>query len=225
MKPANFLHLFIIILLLSFTVSEHATYQQNIEQHHYDLRVRVSHLQRYGGKSDETKAEIAAIQQELKDTKNFHQDNFSITSYKVLVVLGLFLIALFQFIAYFRIDFSDEADIVPANNYQRKTWLLSFFMLLVTAVWIWYFRGSPEWAFLTYVVAIFALVRSLMLATELRLITKKRGTPLYKGVTLVTTFVLYFNFLGMALLYVTVYIEQSQAITGAIVEWIREVFQ
>lgn len=120
MKPANFLHLFIIILLLSFTISEHATYQQNIEQHHYDLRVRVSHLQRYGGKSEETKAEIAAIQQELKDTKNFHQDNFSMTSYKVLVVLGLFLIALFQFIAYFRIDFSDEADIVPANNYHAK---------------------------------------------------------------------------------------------------------
>jgi cytochrome bd-type quinol oxidase subunit 2 len=225
MKPANFLHLFIIILLLSFTISEHATYQQNIEQHHYDLRVRVSHLQRYGGKSEETKAEIAAIQQELKDTKNFHQDNFSMTSYKVLVVLGLFLIALFQFIAYFRIDFSDEADIVPANNYQRKTWLLSFFMLLVTAVWIWYFRGSPEWAFVTYIASVFALVRSLMLATELRLITKKRGTPLYKGVTLLTTFVVYFNFLGMALIYVTVYIEQSQAITAAFVQWIREVFQ
>jgi cytochrome bd-type quinol oxidase subunit 2 len=225
MKPANFLHLFIIILLLSFTISEHSTYQQNIEQHHYDLRVRVSHLQRYGGKSEETKAEIAAIQQELKDTKNFHQDNFSMTSYKVLVVLGLFLIALFQFIAYFRIDFSDEADIVPANNYQRKTWLLSFFMLLVTAVWIWYFRGSPEWAFVTYIASVFALVRSLMLATELRLITKKRGTPLYKGVTLLTTFVVYFNFLGMALIYVTVYIEQSQAITAAFVQWIREVFQ
>jgi cytochrome bd-type quinol oxidase subunit 2 len=147
------------------------------------------------------------------------------TSYKVLVVLGLFLIALFQFIAYFRIDFSDEADIVPANNYQRKTWLLSFFMLLVTAVWIWYFRGSPEWAFVTYIASVFALVRSLMLATELRLITKKRGTPLYKGVTLLTTFVVYFNFLGMALIYVTVYIEQSQVITAAFVQWIREVFQ
>lgn len=224
MKPANFLHLFIVILLLGFTASEHSSYQVNIEQQHYDMRVRVSHLQRYGGKSESVKSEIEYLKKELANTKNLNQENFTITSYKVLVILLVFLIAVFQFMAYFHIDFSDEGDIVPATNYQRKTWLLSFLMLLITAAWILYFRGSTEWAVVAYIGAIFSLVRSLMLATELRLITKKRGTPLYKGVTFVTALVLYFNFIGMAVVYFAIYVEQSQAITVALVKWILEVF-
>lgn len=201
MKPANFIHLFVIILLLSFTANEHSNFVENMEAKYYKQRVELSHLQRYSAKTDEGKARIKELKAQMAEKKNIAALNSRITSYKVLAILPLVLIALYQFMLYFKIDFKDPDDVLVATNYQRKTWLLCFVMFMVVSFWCFYFRLSEIWAAIAYLAGVGCLVRSLMLATELRLITKKQGNKAFAVTTIATTVVLYFNFMVLGLLY------------------------
>lgn len=220
MNLANLLHLFVIILLLSFTANENNKFAENVEIEHYNIRVELSHLQRYAHenpKDEEAKAKIAQLKRDLLTDKELHMRNFNITAIKMVVVLFFFLLALLLFIQYFRIDFSDPSDILRSTNYRRKTWLLNFVLFFTVSFWCLYFRNNQTWAAISYLVAIGALVRSLFLATELQLISKKAGGTEFKFTTIFTAFILYFNLLLLGGMY------YASVIAGVnIITWLIE---
>jgi hypothetical protein len=201
MKPANFLHMFALILLIGFTFNEQANLKANYEKRMYHFKVQKSRTSHYAGKTEAGKAQLTQVQELMDKTTEEYKFMNSLTGYKALFIVFWFMIALWQFVRYFKIDFSDNTDILVSTNYQRKTWLLSFFLFFILAAWSLYIRGSFPFAVAFYLVAVASLVRSLMLATELGLITKKRGTPAFAAVTTVTSVILYFNFLLLAGFY------------------------
>jgi hypothetical protein len=217
MKPANFLHLFAIILLTCFAYTEHNNLNANYQQHVYDLRVAKSHTSRFAGKTERGREEVKRLKQEMEDVKAEYVFFSGLTGYKALVILVLFLMALWQFARYFKIDFDDANDIVVNSDYQRKTWLLNFLLFFVIAVWSLYFRQNYVIAVLSYLVAIGSLVRSLMLATELRLISRNtEGSRTFKTVTLVTAVILYFNLLLIGGIYYSSMFAQTSLIEALI---------
>lgn len=218
MKPANFVHLFVLILLLSFTANEHSAYMDRLEAKNYAQRVELSRLQRYSAKTEEGKARIKELKAQMAEKKNIAATNHRITTYKVLAILLLFLIALYQFMRYFKIDFKDPDDLLVAINYQRKTWLLAFAMFMVTSFWCFYFRLTEEWAAISYLAGVGCLVRSLMLATELRLITKKQGNKAFVFTTTITAVMLYFNLLIFGLMYYAYWLKSLDDVRNTIEE-------
>ncbi|MES2690694.1 MAG: hypothetical protein V4658_09845 [Bacteroidota bacterium] len=212
MKPANFLHMFAIILLISFAVSEHVNLKTNYDMRLYDLRVAKSHVSRYAGKTEGGKAEVARLKQKMADLADEHKFLTGLSGYKAMLILFLFLFVLWQFALYFKIDFEDQEDATPGVNYQRKTWLLNFILFFVLSAWCLYFRQNMVVAVLCYLVAIASLVRSLMLASELRLITKQRGTSAFAAVTIGTSVILYFNLLLIAAVYYTSVFTQTSLV-------------
>lgn len=212
MKPANFLHIFAIILLISFAFSEQINLKTNYESHIYDLRVAKSHVSRYAGKTEEGKAEVSRIKQNMADAADEYSFLSGLAGYKALLILSLFLMVLWQFARYFKIDFEDEQDIITSANYQRKTWLLNFLLFFIISLWSLYFRQNIVFAVISYLVAIASLVRSLMLASELRLITKQRKTSAFLVITVATSVVLYFNLILIAAIYYTSVFTQTSLV-------------
>lgn len=220
MKLANLLHLFVIVLLLSFTANENSKFAERVEIEHYNIRVKLSHLQRYVAKNPhdyDAKATIAQLKRDLKTDKVLHQENFNITAIKLSVVLFFFLLALFQFIKFFRIDFNDPEDTITALNYRRKNWLLNFILFITVSLWCVIYRNNQTWAAISYLVAIGTLVQSLFLATELRLVSKQQGSNAFKVTSLLTAVVLYFNLILLVAMYV------ASRLTGeSILSWLIE---
>lgn len=212
MKPANFLHLFAIILLVCFAFTEHIGLNQSYQERIYQLRVAKSHTSRFAGKTEEGKARVKAFKQQMEDAKAEYAFFTNLTGYKVMVILVLFLMALWQFALYFKIDFDDDEDREVNSNYQRKTWLLNFLLFFVIAVWSLYFRQNYVAAVLCYLVAVGSLVRSLMLATELRLISKRKGNRTFTFTTLITSVILYFNLILIAGIYYSSVFTQTSLI-------------
>lgn len=204
--------MFAIILLISFAVSEHMNLKTNYELRTYDLRVAKSHVSRFAGKTERGKEEVLRIKQQMVDLTDEYKFVSGLSGYKAMLILFLFLFVLWQFAVYFKIDFDDPNDVTPGVNYQRKTWLLCFVLFFVLSAWCLYFRQNIIVAVLCYVVAIASLVRSLMLASELRLITKQRGTSAFAAVTIVTSVILYFNLLLMVAIYYTSVFTQTSLV-------------
>jgi hypothetical protein len=179
--------------------------------------VAKSHTSRFAGKTERGREEVKRLKQEMEDVKAEYVFFSGLTGYKALVILVLFLMALWQFARYFKIDFDDANDIVVNSDYQRKTWLLNFLLFFVIAVWSLYFRQNYVIAVLSYLVAIGSLVRSLMLATELRLISRNtEGSRTFKTVTLVTAVILYFNLLLIGGIYYSSMFAQTSLIEALI---------
>lgn len=184
----------------------------NYELRLYDLRVAKSHTSRFAGKTERGKEEVARLKQQMADLGDEYNFLSGLTGYKAMLILFLSLFALWQFALYFKIDFDDQEDPTPGVNYQRKTWLLAFILFFVLSAWSLYFRQNIIVAVLCYLVAIASLLRSLMLASELRLITKKRGSPAFAAVTIITSVILYFNLLLIAAIYYTSVFTQTSLV-------------
>ena len=184
----------------------------NYELRLYDLRVAKSHTSRFAGKTERGKEEVARLKQQMTDLADEYKFLSGLTGYKAMLILFLSLFVLWQFALYFKTDFEDPQDVTPGVNYQRKTWLLGFILFFVLSAWCLYFRQNIVVAVLCYLVAIASLVRSLMLASELRLITKQRGTSAFAAVTIVTSVILYFNLLLIAAIYYTSVFTQTSLV-------------